>query len=54
MANLIDRPLVEKTNIKITQGQAKEIGEALSNLKGVSIEINKNYGKQILSFEIGD
>jgi hypothetical protein len=55
MANLIESPLIEKTNIRITQEQTGEIGDALSNLKGVSIEIDKNNGiKQILSFEIGE
>jgi hypothetical protein len=53
MTKLIERPLIERTTIKITQEQAKEIGTALRALRGVTVEIDKdNSIKQLLVFEI--
>ena len=53
MTNLIESPLIERTVIKITQDQAREIGTALRALMSLTVEIDKNNNiKQLLVFEI--
>jgi len=44
---------IEVTTIPVTKGQALTIGQALLDLKDVSMDLTKNeVGKQILKFEI--
>jgi len=53
--NIKEDPSVERiemTTIPMTKDQAVSIGQALVRLKDVTIEINKNEGRQIILFDI--